>query len=470
MLEAAWTHIRGKYSWRHPLVADHLMSIGCDEPGFITWTKSGATISLAHAFSAGIAWQASVTSKCEALSASPSAQPVAELIVIWDGKQRAEFASVNVGEENGYRAPEGVKVVSRQPLYAASPSTTGEPRKEVMPNDGTGTIPEAISTGCAVAGERASAQTRAAGEQAEWAKKVIAYATEHGEPWSIKAAMFNWQDRAEKAERELREARNKNRELNRRVGALEKAVATQSEKGIWYKYYRAIGELYGEKEAQLAEARKELDAGKEIWRNLFKFLTTEGLIEGRLDVSAITAIKRLRELADQRGATIKRIWEAVGVLSKEDTDSSLEQIIADLRRDADQREAALRKYGRHDSDCPQYQGIDLECICGLAEALASAPAIEKENVMDTTLSTQLARYKAIENAPEHKSHVVLRHRVDTWKDEQTSCYIALLPERMTQAETEEHAVKAAESIILAWHKFVSEELASAPAKEDGNGN
>ena len=44
--------------------------------------------------------------------------PVAELIVVHiDGTGRSEeFACVNVGVE-GYRAPEGVTVKSRQPLY-----------------------------------------------------------------------------------------------------------------------------------------------------------------------------------------------------------------------------------------------------------------------------------------------------------------------------------------------------------------
>jgi hypothetical protein len=65
VLEAAWTHIRGKYSWQHRLVADRRFSIECTCPGYVVWlnhTKLGARISYADAFSAGIAWQAKVAS------------------------------------------------------------------------------------------------------------------------------------------------------------------------------------------------------------------------------------------------------------------------------------------------------------------------------------------------------------------------------------------------------------------------
>jgi len=64
VLPAAWTHIRGEYSWRHPLEADRMMSVPCTQPGYVSWCESmkhGGNVSLADAFSAGIAWQAKVS-------------------------------------------------------------------------------------------------------------------------------------------------------------------------------------------------------------------------------------------------------------------------------------------------------------------------------------------------------------------------------------------------------------------------
>lgn len=75
---------------------------------------------------------------------------------------------------------------------------------------------------------------------------------------------------------------------------------------------------------------------------------------------------------------------------------------------------------------------------------------------DETLSTQLARYKAIEEAPEHKSHVVLGCRVDTWKDEETGSYIACVPESLTQGRTEEEALKSVESIMRMHIRWTTE--------------
>jgi len=65
----------------------------------------------------------------------------------------------------------------------------------------------------------------------------------------------------------------------------------------------------------------------------------------------------------------------------------------------------------------------------------------------TTLESQLARQEAIMAAPEHKDHNVLQQRVDTWKDPETGAYVALISESLTQGETEESAIKAAESVI-----------------------
>lgn len=67
--------------------------------------------------------------------------------------------------------------------------------------------------------------------------------------------------------------------------------------------------------------------------------------------------------------------------------------------------------------------------------------------MTETLETQIARHEAIQNAPEHKDHTICSRRVDTWKDLETGSYIACLGEAMTQGQTEESALKAAESMI-----------------------
>jgi hypothetical protein len=68
---------------------------------------------------------------CEMLRRRPDkkappgvSQPVAELIRIQlDGKGKTEeFACINVGERDGYRAREGVTVLSREPLYLTNDS------------------------------------------------------------------------------------------------------------------------------------------------------------------------------------------------------------------------------------------------------------------------------------------------------------------------------------------------------------
>jgi hypothetical protein len=73
----------------------------------------------------------------------------------------------------------------------------------------------------------------------------------------------------------------------------------------------------------------------------------------------------------------------------------------------------------------------------------------------TTAETQIARHKAIEEAPEHKSHTILSHRVDTWKDAETGNYIALVCESMTQARTEQEAVESAKSLISTQAEWVA---------------
>ena len=82
-----------------------------------------------------------------------------------------------------------------------------------------------------------------------------------------------------------------------------------------------------------------------------------------------------------------------------------------------------------------------------------------------TLLTQRARYAAIENAPQHKTHVVRRTRVDTWYDEQSGAYIALVPESLTQGTTEESAVKAADALLRVKAQFVLGIEPSTPAVE-----
>jgi|HubBroStandDraft_6_1064221.scaffolds.fasta_scaffold02778_17 hypothetical protein len=72
-----------------------------------------------------------------ALAAKEETEPVAELIRINEGNGKTvEFACVNVGEKDGYKAPEGVTVLSRESLYlntqaAAKDETIRKLRQQV---------------------------------------------------------------------------------------------------------------------------------------------------------------------------------------------------------------------------------------------------------------------------------------------------------------------------------------------------
>ena len=75
--------------------------------------------------------------KLASVRAAMDTEPVAELIrIVEDSGKIVTFACVNVGEE-GYRVPEGAKVLSREPLYlsvrAASTGTGWIPVSERMP-------------------------------------------------------------------------------------------------------------------------------------------------------------------------------------------------------------------------------------------------------------------------------------------------------------------------------------------------
>jgi hypothetical protein len=50
-------------------------------------------------------------------------EPVAELITIREPGKTATFACINVGEQDGYKAPGGATVISREPLYLDSQAT-----------------------------------------------------------------------------------------------------------------------------------------------------------------------------------------------------------------------------------------------------------------------------------------------------------------------------------------------------------
>jgi predicted RNase H-like HicB family nuclease len=91
-------------------------------------------------------------------------------------------------------------------------------------------------------------------------------------------------------------------------------------------------------------------------------------------------------------------------------------------------------------------------------------ACRAEQGSPTTLETMLAQYKAIEAAPEHRMHVVRHRRVDTWRSK-TGAYVARLAEAITQGETEERAVKAAEAMILAHADWAINGLPAPPVPE-----
>ena len=184
----------------------------------------------------------------------------------------------------------------REQRAPASPSATGEPRKEVMPNDGTGTIPEAISTGCDIAGD-ASAQTRTTGEQAhkltdeefglmvDMRDAAIAYTEQHPPPFDKKFYKVN-------GVRGMMADFAGHMILEDRKSRAETA------------------------ETQLAEAHKEI-----------------GILENNaVEESRLT--DRLRELADQRGAALRKlVGEVDTYLDSMHTDPSV------LRREARLAEA-----------------------------------------------------------------------------------------------------------------------------------
>jgi hypothetical protein len=61
-------------------------------------------------------------------------------------------------------------------------------------------------------------------------------------------------------DRILAPLRETNRELNRRIGALEHSLTVQSEKKSWYRYFLAASELFGGEENKRKIAESELAA------------------------------------------------------------------------------------------------------------------------------------------------------------------------------------------------------------------
>lgn len=83
--------------------------------------------------------------------------------------------------------------------------------------------------------------------------------------------------------------------------------------------------------------------------------------------------------------------------------------------------------------------------------------------MTDTLKSQLARYEAVKNAPQHKEHIVAGMRVDTWFDAETKSYIAWIPEHLTCAQTEENALKAARSVLKFYAEWTLKNMANYPS-------
>jgi hypothetical protein len=98
-------------------------------------------------------------------------------------------------------------------LLAAVPQVAAPPTtltfKQWWQASGTETLGSAEDVALA-AWQAASALSEGGGapRDIEWEQKVLSFAREHGEPWSIYAAMENWKERCEKArEKALEEAR-----------------------------------------------------------------------------------------------------------------------------------------------------------------------------------------------------------------------------------------------------------------------
>jgi hypothetical protein len=118
---------------------------------------------------------------------------------------------------------------------------------------------------------------------------------------------------------EIARLRDKSKVLNRRIGALEKCVTTQSEKHTWYGYYKVCAKFWGEAEEKLKRALTtlgqislwiqdfEAKVSDEEWRAIPKLMagTHRHNYSSRDEVDALLAsrIQQLRErMASLQGA------------------------------------------------------------------------------------------------------------------------------------------------------------------------
>lgn len=87
--------------------------------------------------------------------------------------------------------------------------------------------------------------------------------------------------------------------------------------------------------------------------------------------------------------------------------------------------------------------------------------------MSNRVDAQMAYHHEIDNSPEHNVHTVLGCRVDTWKDEETGVFVALIHESMTQGQTEAEAVESAKAIMLVEAQWGLEAAKSAATTGKG---
>lgn len=97
-----------------------------------------------------------------------------------------------------------------------------------------------------------------------------------------------------------------NARLNRRCQALEKTVTTQSEKGAWYRYFKAACDIYGQKDQKVqvlkrkvADLRREvLEEAAEVCDGLHMFVVETSDSDGRpILATPEDCAKTLREMA-----------------------------------------------------------------------------------------------------------------------------------------------------------------------------
>lgn len=74
--------------------------------------------------------------------------------------------------------------------------------------------------------------------------------------------------------------------------------------------------------------------------------------------------------------------------------------------------------------------------------------------MTDAQKTQIARYNAIENAPQHEMTVVNGLRVDTFFDEESKQFVSIRPEQMSCGPDRETAIQSLISAMTMQAKYI----------------